>query len=137
MNPKTMREALIAEALGDLDALMKRVEALPSVVVDAEKSIAATAATLEAAGDKYRMAVTAFNEQAKEDLSGYLNLKLAQADQAAKAAVGERQTELLATIRAELKQTPPAQKPLFQLLQHAATATVAAVVAIIFSRFIQ
>ena len=135
MNPKTMREALIAEALGDLDALMKRVEALPSVVVDAEKSIAATAATLEAAGDKYRMAVTAFNEQAKEDLSGYLNLKLAQADQAAKATALAQGNELLEAIRAEIKQTQGAQKPFSQLLQHATTAAIAVAVAMIFNGF--
>jgi len=133
MNAKTVREALIAEALGDLDALIKRVEALPSVVADAEKSIAATAATLEAAGDKYRMAVTAFNEQAKEDLSGYLNLKLAQAAQA--AAVGQ-DNELLEVIRAEFKQVQGVQKPFSQLVQHAITAVIAAMVTMIFSRFI-
>lgn len=73
--PRTAREALIAEMLGDLDALLSRVEALPALVAGAEERLSGTAAALDAAGDKYRMAVTAFNEQAKADLSEYFDRK--------------------------------------------------------------
>lgn len=76
--PRTAREALIAEVLGDLDALLARVEALPTVVAAAEEKLIGTVTALNDAGDKYRMAVTAFNEQAKADLSEYLDLKAAQ-----------------------------------------------------------
>lgn len=73
--PRTAREALIAEMLGDLDALLARIEALPALVTSAEERLSGTAAALDAAGDKYRMAVTAFNEQAKADLSEYFDRK--------------------------------------------------------------
>ena len=76
--PRTAREALIAEMLGDLDTLLARVEALPAAVGAAEERLGATVAALHDAGDKYRLAVTAFNEQAKADLTEYLDLKTAQ-----------------------------------------------------------
>lgn len=73
--PRTAREALIAEMLGDLDALLARIESLPALVAGAEERLSGTAAALDTAGDKYRMAVTAFNEQAKADLSEYFDRK--------------------------------------------------------------
>lgn len=76
--PRTIREALVAESLGNLDDLLKRVEALPALIDTAEKHVAETVAALEGAGDKYRMAVTAFNEQAKADLNEYLDRKSVQ-----------------------------------------------------------
>lgn len=71
--PRTTREALIAEMLGDLDTLLDRVEALPALVATAEEKLSNTVTALDNAGDKYRMAVTAFNEQAKADLTEYLD----------------------------------------------------------------
>lgn len=76
--PRTAREALIAEVLGDLDTLLDRVEKLPALVDGSGEKIAATIKILEEAGDKYRMAVTAFNEQAKADLSEYFDRKASQ-----------------------------------------------------------
>ena len=73
--PRTTREALIAEMLGDLDTLLDRVEALPALVAAAEEKLSGTVTALDDAGDKYRMAVTAFNEQAKADLTEYLDRK--------------------------------------------------------------
>lgn len=70
--PNTTREALIAEVLGELDGLLARVEALPDKVSSAELRLAAMVAALADAGDQYRMAVTAFNEEAKQELTGYL-----------------------------------------------------------------
>lgn len=77
--PRTAREALIAEMLGDLDTLLARVEALPVLVASAEDKLTGTVAALENAGDKYRMAVTAVTEQAKAELSDYLDRKTAAA----------------------------------------------------------
>ena len=76
--PRTAREALIAEMLGDLDRISDRVEALPALVASAEDRLALTVGALNEAGDKYRMAVTAFSEQAKADLSEFFDRKAAQ-----------------------------------------------------------
>lgn len=73
--PRTSREALIAEMLGDLDSLLSRVDALPALVAAAEEKLTGTVAALDSAGDKYRMAVTAFNEQAKAELTEHLDRK--------------------------------------------------------------
>lgn len=76
--PRTAREALIAELLGDLDTLLTRVEALPAIVAAAEENILGTVAALNDAGDKYRLAVTAFTEQAKAELRDYHDIKMSQ-----------------------------------------------------------
>ena len=74
-SPRTAREALIAEMLGDLDLLLARVEALPVLVATAEERLTSTVTALDNAGDKYRMAITAFTEQAKMELAEYLDRK--------------------------------------------------------------
>ena len=73
--PRTSREALIAEMLGDLDKLLDRVEALPPLVTGAEDRLAGVLAELEKGSDQYRLAITAFNEQAKADLGEYYDRK--------------------------------------------------------------
>lgn len=85
--PRTTREALIAEVLGELDTLLARVEALPVLVAVAEEKLTGTVAALDDAGDKYRMAVTAFTEQAKADLTEYLDRK---AVEVSSKSVGEQ-----------------------------------------------
>lgn len=92
--PRTAREALIAELLGDVDGLLARVEALPALVAGAEGRLSGTVAALDEAGDKYRLAVTAFTEQAKADLSEYLDLKTANAAQLAAKTVEEQRAAL-------------------------------------------
>ncbi|AAF85619.1 hypothetical protein [Xylella fastidiosa] len=92
--PRTTREALIAELLGDVDGLLTRVEALPVMVAAAEEKMTSTAKALEDAGDKYRMAVTAFTEQAKIDLSEYLDMKSDQAGLIATKTVEEQRATL-------------------------------------------
>jgi len=92
--PRTTREALIAEVLGDLDGLLARVEALPALIDNAEGKLSGTVAALDDAGDKFRLAVTAFTEQAKADLAEYLDLKTAQAAQTAAKTVEEQRTAL-------------------------------------------
>lgn len=66
----------MAELLGDIGLLLSRVEALPGVIGEAAKQIGKTAVLLNDAGDRYRMTVTAFNEEAKADLSHYLDHKM-------------------------------------------------------------
>jgi hypothetical protein len=76
--PRTTREALIAQMLGDLDGLLTRVEQLPKAIAEAEARLAATSRVLNDAGDKYRMAVTVFTEEAKTTLTDYLAQKASQ-----------------------------------------------------------
>lgn len=76
--PRTTREALIAEMLGELDTLLARVEALPKEIATAESQVANSVASLNEAGDKYRMAVTAFTEQAKTELTEFLQRKASE-----------------------------------------------------------
>jgi hypothetical protein len=73
--PRTSREALIAEMLGEVDALLSRIEALPAVAAKTEERISGAAAALADAGDKYRLAVTAFTEEVKAELTEYLERK--------------------------------------------------------------
>lgn len=77
--PNTAREALIAEMLGDLDSIIQRAERLPDIVDAAEGKLTASAKALESAGDKYRLMATAFTEEAKAELSEYLDRKTTQA----------------------------------------------------------
>ncbi len=76
--PHTAKEALIAEMLGDMDTLLARFEALPALIAGTEERITGTVATLEDAGDKYRMAITAFTEQAKVELSEHFDRKVVE-----------------------------------------------------------
>lgn len=76
--PRTMREALAAQVLGEVDHLVARVEALPGKVSDAEAQLKATTDALTEAADKFRLAVTAFADQAKTDLSEHLQRKAAE-----------------------------------------------------------
>lgn len=73
--PRTTREALAALMLDEVDALLARVEALPQVIASAESRLADTVATLDAAGDKYRLMITAFTEEAKAETGSYLERK--------------------------------------------------------------
>lgn len=74
-DPRTTREALIAELLGDLDTLYARAERLPQAVAESEAKLIGTVTALNEAGDKYRLAVTAFTEQARTELTEYLQRK--------------------------------------------------------------
>jgi hypothetical protein len=94
--PRTAREALIAELLGDMDALLARVEALPRQVAASEERLAQSVATLDEAGDRFRLAVTAFTEQAKSDLAEYLDRK---ASEAADKTVSEQRGGLEEAVR--------------------------------------
>lgn len=73
--PQTTREALVAEMLGDLDSLLSRVEQLLVALSHSEKKTISTIKALDDAGDKYRIAVDTFNQQAKADLSEFIHEK--------------------------------------------------------------
>lgn len=73
--PRNTREALIAQLLGDLDTLYARAEQLPQAIAQSEAKLKDTVTAIDAAGDKYRLAVTAFTEQARTELTEYLQRK--------------------------------------------------------------
>jgi hypothetical protein len=115
--PSTAREALIAEMLGDIDVVLTRSEALPTVLKEAEQRFLASVAALDAGGDRYRMAITQFNEEAKREIQSSLerNLvksisdhNLAMQDAAKQAFLGEGSSQAdslrqsLATISREV-----------------------------------
>ena len=72
----TIKEALIAEILGDINTALSTTADLMEKLANAEKSMIETATTLEVAGDNYRIAITAFTEETKEDLTEHIENKL-------------------------------------------------------------
>ena len=94
--PRSARDALLAELLGDIDVLLKRTESLPDQILDAESKIKNTVALIDAAGDRYRLAVTAFNEEAKKDLSEFADRKIQIIQQASIKLAEEHQAFLKA-----------------------------------------
>ncbi|GEM_PF-1012498 len=141
--PRTAREALFLETLGELDRLITQVDALPKTLVSAEASLTATISALSDAGDKYRLAVTAFSDQAKADLTEFIERKallaLSKTTEEQRAAMQEaarlafraeaadKAAELAATLRkcaAELRQAGRSR-----LIEHAITALIAATAA--------
>lgn len=74
----TMREALVAQALEEIDAAVARIEGLGVSVGEWENRLAATSTQLAEASDKYLMAVTAFTEQAKLDVTEHIQRKGAE-----------------------------------------------------------
>jgi hypothetical protein len=76
--PRTTREALVAELLGELDSLLTRAEQLPGAIAEAESQLLHTIRILDDAGNKYRVVVTTFTEEAKLSLTAYLQQKASQ-----------------------------------------------------------
>ena len=72
----TIKEALIAEILGDINTALSTTAVLMEKLASAEKSMIETATTLTVAGDDYRMAITGFTEEAKEELTEHIDNKL-------------------------------------------------------------
>jgi hypothetical protein len=98
--PRTTREALVAEILGDVDVLLARVERVTEEIRAAERQVGATAATLNEAGDKYRLAITAFTDQAKTELTQFLQRK---AGEVASKTVDEQRSAIQEAARHAFK----------------------------------
>lgn len=102
MGPRTSREALIAEMLGDIDVLLTRCEAFAKIVEVLQAQMASNATTLDAAGERYRLAACAFTEQAKQEVSRYLERK---ASEAGANLLDSQQAELQEAVLRILKST--------------------------------
>lgn len=92
--PRTTREALIAEVLGEMDGLVTRIETLQKAIDATDARLARTAATLNQSTDKYRHALSTFADQAKTDVTRHLQ-QLAS-DAAAKTLDDQRAAMLTA-----------------------------------------
>lgn len=104
----TAREALVAELLGEIDGLTRRLEALPERFQEVEIRAAASAAALDDAAGRYRDALDAFDAQAKAALAEFLKRKAA----AAADSTLEAQRALMAeTARAALAPVLQAEVP--------------------------
>ena len=73
-SPRTTKEALFAEMLGDLDSMLTRIEKLPALIENCEARLSARANALESSGEKYGQAVAAFTEQAKGELGDFIEM---------------------------------------------------------------
>ena len=76
--PKTTKEALIAEMLGDIDAMMPRIEPYPAILKAVESGPLESARTMETAGANIRKAAREYTEQAKESLQNFTSEKAAE-----------------------------------------------------------
>lgn len=74
---RSVREALAAQLLGELDGLVRRVEDVRGQLAALDAGVLATAKTLTEASDGYRLAVTQFTDAAKADLQEYVQRKAA------------------------------------------------------------
>lgn len=70
--PRTAREALIGELMGELDRLLSRVEALPGGLAASERSLLDSVRVLDEGAQRYRQAVVDFTEATRLELVAYL-----------------------------------------------------------------
>lgn len=71
--PVTLRESLAQQVLGELDDLVRKTESLKSNLDAASADLVKNVKTLDDAGDRFRMAVTSFTEQAKAELTEHMD----------------------------------------------------------------
>jgi hypothetical protein len=142
--PRTTREALVAEILGELDSLLARVERLPKAITEAENRLLDTARILDNAGNTYRVVVTAFTEEAKLSLTAYLQHKASQLGSLTKdeqrVLIQEAVALALSTSIGPDTTRPNSRHPVLRpsepitrverLLEHAVTAVLASVLTV-------
>ena len=138
--PGTAREALIAEAIGDMARLLDRVETLQPAMIEARQALVEAQAQLADRLDAIEDRMVAITEKAKVQAVKHI---LARTDEAARRSV-ETQTRAMAEaaqtlFKAEIdpalqRLAMPLQRlvqkvdrPWEQWLTHAATAAVASV----------
>ena len=76
--PKTTKEALIAEMLGDIDAMMQRIEQYPAILKAVETGLLESARTMETAGANIRKAAREYTDEAKQSLQNFTSEKAAE-----------------------------------------------------------
>jgi hypothetical protein len=76
--PRTTREALVAELLGDIDGLLSRAEAMPERMDHVAGRLVSAAQALDEAALRYRQVVNEFTGDARNELTVYLQRKAAE-----------------------------------------------------------
>ncbi|MBS3962917.1 MAG: hypothetical protein KGZ80_00240 [Methylomonas sp.] len=71
-NPRTMRDALAAQVLGDIDVLLDKSDSAAATITAAVERLEVTIRRLEEAGESYNQAVLAANMRSKKELMAYL-----------------------------------------------------------------
>lgn len=71
-NPRTMRDALAAQVLGDIDVLLDKSDSAAATITAAVERLEVTIRRLEEAGESYNQAVMAANMRSKKELMAYL-----------------------------------------------------------------
>lgn len=122
--PRTTKEALFAEMLGDMDAMISRIEKLPELVEGCEQRLRGAAAILESAGEQYGQVVTDFTEQTKVELTGFLDQQAAMSIEKGAASICKIDGSTLLPGAKDITQVT-GEKRLFRLLEHGATAMLA------------
>ena len=83
----TMRDALFAEMLGEVDDMLRRIEHLPVIVDGCEKRLSRHTVLLEEAGERYGQAVSGFTQAAKTELSAFLESRTRETVEEQAAAI--------------------------------------------------
>ncbi|OAI00889.1 hypothetical protein A1353_18945 [Methylomonas methanica] len=71
-DPRTMRDALAAQVLGDLDTLLDKMDAINGAVNSSAAKMDETIRRFEGAGETYNQAVLAANMRSKKEMVAYL-----------------------------------------------------------------
>ncbi|RZA23498.1 MAG: hypothetical protein EOP02_14835 [Proteobacteria bacterium] len=67
--PSTLREAPVGQIISEVDDLICQAKTLKTSLEAASQDLSRNVATPDDAGDRFHMAVTAFTEQAKAELT--------------------------------------------------------------------
>lgn len=120
--PRTAREALAVEMLGEIDTLLARCEALPATVAALEAQLATSTATLDAAGERYRMTIVAFTEQAKDQVASYLERR---AGEISVQLADEQREAIVRAVEAIAAQAGATERPFWPRIAEAACVAAA------------
>lgn len=96
-DPRTMRDALAAQVLGDIDSLLDKLEATNLAVNGSADKIQETIRRLEEAGETYNQAVLAANMRSKQEMVAYLKTVTATVV----STTGDEQRELIRSLLRE------------------------------------
>ena len=137
-SPRTTREALLAEMLGDLDNMLTRIENLPQLLESCETRLSAKADALDASGEKYGQAVAAYTEQAKEELADFLERESVSSVEQLTVTIRQitQEISLSEMERAKLGFPKNFLQLLFiRLFEHGVTALIASLFTVFLIRF--
>ncbi|MDD2739449.1 MAG: hypothetical protein PHR94_11000 [Methylomonas lenta] len=97
-NPRTMRDALAAQVLGDIDLLLDKADLATAKTTASVERLEETIRRLEEAGESYNQAVLAANMRSKKELMAYLKTVTT----ATVSATADEQREVLRGLLREL-----------------------------------